>query len=69
MSQNDLVLSHSASPETLILHDPDAAKAPEADLEGEAEQRRPISIGHDDEFILLPAFNPDFDEIFTSLTK
>ena len=31
--------------------------------------RRPISIGQEDEFILLPAFNPDFDEIFTSLTK
>ena len=31
--------------------------------------QRPISIGQEDEFILLPAFNPDFDEIFTSLTK
>ena len=32
-------------------------------------EQRPISIGQEDEFILLPAFNPDFDEIFTSLTK
>ena len=39
------------------------------DLEPGRTHQRPISIGQDDEFILLPAFNPDFDEIFTSLTK
>ena len=39
------------------------------ETEGDEATRRPVSIGQDDEFILLPAFNPDFDEIFTSLTK
>ena len=45
-----------------------AAESPDDRGLRHADQR-PISIGQEDEFILLPAFNPDFDEIFTSLTK